>query len=126
MPQLTLQYTDNIGAPVDFDHLFSQLHEVLSEVAGLRIENIKSRAMAQSDYSVGRGEAGGAFVHVEVAILAGRPLETKEKIGRLLLDILRAAYAQPLDELNLQITVEVRDLQKDLYFKIPEGTLTPQ
>ncbi len=126
MPQLTLQYTDNIGSPVEFDHLFSQMHEVLSEVAGIRIENCKSRAMALSDYRVGRGEAGGAFVHVEVAILAGRPLETREKIGRLLLEVLRAAYAQPLDKHDLQITVEVRDLQKDLYFKIPEGTLTPQ
>ena len=126
MPQLTLQYTDNIGAPVDFDLLFSQLHEVLSDVAGIKIDNCKSRAMRLSDFRVGRGEASGAFVHVDVAILAGRPLETREKIGRHMLEALRAAYARPLDELDLQITVEVRDLQKDLYFKIPEGTLTPQ
>ncbi len=126
MPQLTLQYTDNIGSPVDFDHLFSQLHEVLSDVAGIRIENCKSRAMELSDYRIGRGEAGGAFVHVDVAILAGRPIETRGEIGRRMLEVLRGAYAQPLDELDLQITVEIRDMQSDLYFKIPEGTLTPQ
>jgi 5-carboxymethyl-2-hydroxymuconate isomerase len=126
MPQLTLQYTDNISSQVDFNQIFSQLHDVLSEVAGIRIENCKSRAMALSDYRVGRGEAGGAFVHVEVAILAGRPMETREKIGRHMLEVLRTAYARPFGELDLQITVEVRDLQQDLYFKIPEGTLTPQ
>jgi len=125
MPQLTLQYTDNIGAPVDFDLLFSQLHQLLSDVAGIRIENCKSRAMRLSSFRVGRGEAGGAFVHLDAAILAGRPLETREELGRRMLDVLRATYAQPLEELDLQITVEVRDMQKELYFKIPEGTLTP-
>ena len=126
MPQLTLQYTDNIAAQVDFDLLFSQLHDVLFDVAGIRIENCKSRAMKLSEFRVGRGEAGGAFVHVDVAILAGRPLETREEIGRRMLEVLRGTYAQPLDDLDLQVTVEVRDMQKDLYFKIPEGTLTPQ
>jgi 5-carboxymethyl-2-hydroxymuconate isomerase len=126
MPQLTLEYTDNVRDTVDFDLLFLELHEILSEVAGIRVDNCKSRAVGLSDYRVGSGEAGAAFVHLEVAILEGRALETKQELGRRMLEALRGAYAGTLAELALQITVEVRDLQKALYFKIPEGTLTPQ
>jgi 5-carboxymethyl-2-hydroxymuconate isomerase len=126
MPQLTLEYTDNVVDSVNFDLLFSQLHAILSEVAGIRVENCKSRAVRCCDYRVGAGEAGGAFVHVEVAILAGRPLATRQEIGRRMLEALRGAYADTLADRALQITVEVRDMEKALYFKIPEGTLTPQ
>jgi 5-carboxymethyl-2-hydroxymuconate isomerase len=126
MPQLTLEYTNNVSDPVDFDALFSRLHDILSEVAGIRIDNCKSRAVQLSDYRVGTGDAAGAFVHVDVAILAGRPLEIRQEIGRRMLESLREAYAGGLADLALQITVEVRDMEKDLYFKIPEGTLTPQ
>ena len=126
MPQLTLDYTDNIPDPVDFESLFSQLHEVLSDVAGIRIDNCKSSAVKRADYRIGAGDSGAAFVHVEVAILSGRPLEIKQEIGRRMLETLRDVYSGRLDELALQITVEVRDMDKDLYFKIPEGTLTPQ
>jgi len=126
MPQITLEYTDNVRDTVDFDLLFMKLHEILSEVAGIRIGNCKSRAVKLSDYLVGAGDADAAFVHLEVAILEGRSLETRQEMGRRMLEALRGAYAGTLAELALQITVEVRDLQKALYFKIPEGTLTPQ
>lgn len=125
MPQITLEYTDNVGAPDDLDGLFAELHRILSEVGGIRIENCKSRAVALRDYRVGEGEKAGAFVHLEVAILDGRSLELRQKLGGEMLGALEAAFRTASDDLDLQITVEVREMPKDLYFKLPEGTFTP-
>lgn len=42
-----------------------------------------------------------------------------------MLRALEAAYAAASADLDLQITVEVREMPKALYFKLPEGTFTP-
>ncbi len=123
MPQLTLEYTDNIQQEVDFAKVFGEAHSVLSNVGGIRLENCKSRAVKQVDYFIGNGESKGAFVHLDVAFLVGRPLEVKQEIGRRILGILEKSYAPSLTKQDLQITVEVRELARELYFKIPEGTL---
>ena len=123
MPQLTLEYTDNIQQKVDFSEVFREMHAVLFDVGGIPLENCKSRAIKRSDYFIGKGESDGAFIHIDMAFLAGRPLELKQEIGRRVLQILEKCYSPFLSAHNLQITVEIRELARELYFKIPEGTL---
>lgn len=125
MPHLTLQYTDNIQRKPDFAPLFSRLHDVLSEVGGIQIGNCKSRAIRLEDYFVARGGPEHAFIHLDIAVLAGRSVDLKQEIGRFCLEALNHQLAPSFDGLELQITVEIRDMPKDAYFKIPEGTLTP-
>jgi 5-carboxymethyl-2-hydroxymuconate isomerase len=127
MPHLTLEYTENLAhQEVHFAELFLALHQVLADVGGIRIGNCKSRAVELSDYCVGQGQAESAFVHLGVRFMEGRPLELKQEIGQQLLGILKEHYALALAERGLQITVEIADIQQGAYFKIPEGTLTPQ
>ena len=123
MPQITLEYTDNIQQKINFPEVFREMHSVLFDVGGIPLENCKSRSIRRSDYFIGKGESNEAFVHVEVAFLAGRGLELKQEIGRRVLQILEKCYSQSLSAHNLQITVEIRELTRELYFKIPEGTL---
>jgi 5-carboxymethyl-2-hydroxymuconate isomerase len=123
MPHLTLEYTGNIDQPLDFDELFARLHGVLAEVAAISVDNCKSRAIRLDTYYVGDGLDRGAFVHLTVRFLAGRAPELKQQIGRRCLAVLEAAFAPSLVELGLQITVELQDIERPTYFKIPEGTL---
>ena len=123
MPHLTLEYTSNIEQPPQFDELFARLHGVLAGVAAIPVGNCKSRAIRLEEYYVGDGLGRGAFVHLTVRFLAGRAPELKEQIGRRCLAVLEAAFAPSLGELDLQITVELQDIERPTYFKIPEGTL---
>ena len=123
---MTLEYTDNVDQEVNFAHLFSRLHRVLSDVGGLRIENCKSRAIKLDQYYIGQDEADNAFVHVELRFLEGRSLELKQQIGRQILSILKKYYRPTLAKQNLQITVEIKDIERQLYFKIPDGSFTNQ
>ena len=72
------------------------------------------------DYNVAGGDVREAFVHLGVSILAGRSQEWKQRMGKHFLGILREAYAQSLETLNLQISVEIRGIERSGYFKIPE------
>jgi 5-carboxymethyl-2-hydroxymuconate isomerase len=90
----------------------------------MRRGNCKSRAVRHETYHVGDGAAEKAFVHVEVRFLEGRPADTKQPVGREILRILQDHYRPSLERLDLQITVEVGEIARRLYFKIPEGTLS--
>lgn len=125
MPQITLQYTDNVKQSAAFSELFAKIHLIVSEVGGIRVDNCKSRAIRLEDYFVAAGDAQRGFVHLDLAILEGRPDPTKRELGRRSLDILKRNYESVNEALDLQITVEIRDMRRDTYFKSPEGTLTP-
>jgi 5-carboxymethyl-2-hydroxymuconate isomerase len=117
MPHLTLEYTDNIPREVNFPSLFSAPHGILADEAGIQAENCKSRCLRLDTYQVGLGGGDQAFVHLTIRILAGRPLGLRQEIARRSLGLLGETYNPALDELDLQITVEVAEMQPVTYFK---------
>ncbi len=124
MPHLTFQYTANIDQDVNFKDIFSRFHDILANTGGIKIDNCKSRAIKLDNYYIGRGESNNAFIHLDVRFLAGRPVELKKEIGKQLLDFLKEIYAPSMSKYNLQITVEIRDIAGEFYFKFPGGSFT--
>lgn len=123
MPHLTIEYTKNLTPTHPFDGLFGRLHAVLTELGGIKPVNCKSRAVKVDQYYVGVGAADSAFVHADVRFLEGRSAVVKQDIGRAILAVLRENFPPPANVRDLQITVEVRDIQRSMYFKYPEGSL---
>jgi 5-carboxymethyl-2-hydroxymuconate isomerase/GNAT superfamily N-acetyltransferase len=121
VPLLTLEYTANIAQEMPLPDLFATLHQVLSDLTGIPLDNFKSRAVRRDHFYIGAGEAGNAFVHLEIRVLAGRPLPWRQRIGQEALRTLEAFFAPSTEELDLQITVEVADIERETYFKIPEN-----
>ncbi len=121
MPHLTLEYTDNLHVDVDFGGLFARIHKVLAEDGGIRIGNCKSRAVQLDSYRVGDGEPV-AFVHADLRFLEGRSQDVKTQLGARILEILNEAFGSRASS-EVQITVEIRDIARNGYFKIPPGTL---
>ena len=116
MPHLSLEYSANLEIKKDFRELFSLLHKVLAEEAGILESHCKSRAVMRQDYFIADGKAQHAFVHLEVAILQGRTNSIKKKLGDSLLQALKQHFGTPP---GLQISIEIRDMKKDQYHKYP-------
>ena len=117
MPHLTLEYSNNLPAPVDFDALFARLHGILAEIGPFPLAQIKSRAVAHDVFRVGAGAPESVFVHLTLAILAGRNAGKRRAIGERLLAVLREAFARAWDERPCDITVDVRELPRETYVK---------
>jgi 5-carboxymethyl-2-hydroxymuconate isomerase len=126
VPHLTLEYSANVECPGDLRQLFARLHGVLAEVGGIRPGNCKSRGRVAQDYLVSSGGERDAFVHLDIRFLEGRPPQIRQQIGELALATLTDWFQASLEKLELQVTVEIRDIARSRYFKHPEGTLTPQ
>jgi 5-carboxymethyl-2-hydroxymuconate isomerase len=117
MPHLRLEYTSNLAVEPSFRELFVRLHRIVADVGGVDIGNCKSRAVERAEFLMGDGADAGAYVHLDLRILEGKTAAVKGELGRRLLEELRAAYAG--HDVEIQVSVEIRDIVKDEYFKFP-------
>jgi 5-carboxymethyl-2-hydroxymuconate isomerase len=117
MPHLTLEYSDNLPEPVDFGALFARLHEALVEIGSFRLADLKSRAVPHPCFRVGAGSPESVFVHLTVAIFAGREPAQQQEIGERLLAILKAAFERAWAGRPCDFTVELREMRREGYFK---------
>jgi 5-carboxymethyl-2-hydroxymuconate isomerase len=59
-----------------------------------------------------------AFVHLTVSILSGRAAEVRHAISQRCLEVLREELGPAAGQLRLDITVDVRDMDRQSYAKI--------
>jgi 5-carboxymethyl-2-hydroxymuconate isomerase len=122
MPHIRLEYSDDLTPTPDFPSVFAKVHTVLQATASAAIANAKSRAIAVDGY-VGDGDPDNAFVALSVELMEGRSTEVKADVSDQCLSIVEDAFRSAGAGRNLQITVEVSDLERATYRKIPKGTI---
>lgn len=115
MPHLTLEYAGDTGDGVDFLPLFADLHQILVETIGTVVGNCKSRCVRRDVYLLGGAGSEKRFVHLDVQVLEGRTPQTKGIAAERLLARLRETFAHA--PTPPEITVYVRDLEKQCYVK---------
>ena len=126
MPHITLEYSSNLNLGGTSAALFEKVHARVQDIAGVKIENCKSRAYVADEYRVGRGDPESAFIHLSVRFIEGRSSERKQALGVSLCELLREAFAVGDSDEDIQVTVEVSDIRLDEYCKFPAGSLTKQ
>jgi len=116
MPHLVLDYSANLRDRLDAKAALAALNRELDAVGEFVTEDIKSRARALETFVVGVSGREEAFVHLELAILAGRSPELKHDVLGRLLGVLRARLAAP-PGMRTQITVRIVDIDRHGYTK---------
>ena len=116
MPQLIIEYSDNIKA-LDESALLLSLNQRLIQTGLVVGKDLKSRIHANHRFLIGLGDQQQAYVHAHLYILNGRSLAEK----KLLADQVFAAlqqfdYGQGLG-LDLQLCVELTEMPIDDYRK---------
>ncbi len=123
MPHFVLEYSDNILEEVDFEDFFKKLHTLLVEVGPFNLSDIKSRAIRHQEFCVANGQESNAFVHLTLSIFKGRDLGIRQAVGEKMLAFLKGEFARSFETLNCSLTVEVREMEKETYFKTTGGKL---
>jgi len=118
MPHAILEYSANILDDADFPHMFARLHALLAETGKCRLDDIKSRAIGCEHFRVGDGDERNAFAHLTLCVLEGRDAEALQCLGEACLDLMQEFYAKSLEEQRCDLTVEIRPMRRDSYFKI--------
>lgn len=116
MPQITVEYSQVLGETFDRRAFALALHPMAAEMIGSALTSFKTRFTAIEDGVIGDGHARHAMVHVDFRLLSGRPADLKQHLGAAVLKLARAHVAA-VPGLDIQVTVEVRDLDRAHYHK---------
>ncbi|TDD14468.1 isomerase [Kribbella turkmenica] len=109
MPQISVEYSESLSSVFDRRGFASTFHPAASALIGSALPGFKTRFRTTGDEVIGEGGAGQAMVHAELAILPGRDDEIKSRLGELAVATLCDHIAGGTG-LDIQVTVEVRDL----------------
>lgn len=117
MPQITLEYSENILEKDQIKEVLKKIHEILSKILPTDINTCKSRAYACDTYLVGDGDENRAFIHCTVKVLNNRSKEVKDQAAKEVLQFFKMFFAHSLKQFPTQITIELTELS-ELYFKV--------
>ncbi len=118
MPHLVLEYSSNLPDRPDLDELLGRLHQTLAE-RGFELDKVKSRAVCHQRFRVADGAQDRGFVHLTAAVLEGRGPELLRAAGEALVSVLCDGFPRSRRERRCDLTVEVREMRRPLYFKAP-------
>jgi len=116
MPHLVVEYTNNLLPGFDAVQALATLNRALIASGQFEEADIKSRAVVLDTFLVGTAPAGRAFVHARLDLLSGRSAAVKRELSAALLAALSRACPERTD-LEIQLSVEIADLDRDSYAK---------
>lgn len=114
MPHLTIEHSSNLATAIT-PALLRAVNHTLLGTGQFEEADIKSRASAFDCFAVGTSDSPRGFVAARLAILSGRSADIKRDVAKVLLKALESLIAA--DELELQISVEIVDIDRDTYAK---------
>jgi 5-carboxymethyl-2-hydroxymuconate isomerase len=122
MPHLTLEYTDNLS--FDVQPLLARLHNELVATGAINLKGIKSRAIRHTEYRIADGNPDYAFVHVNLLIREGRPVEVQKDAAQRVLEVLKEAFGDHFVKSHLSLSVDIREMRDGIaqtFHNIPES-----
>jgi 5-carboxymethyl-2-hydroxymuconate isomerase len=122
MPHLTLEYTDNLN--FDVQRLLARLHDEIVATGAVNLKGIKSRAIRHTEYRIADGDEGYAFVHVNLLIREGRPLEIQQDATQRVMAVLKDTFGYRFENEYLSLSVDLKEMREGValtYHNIPAG-----
>ena len=121
MPQITVEYTDNLVFEVQ--SLLARLHTELAATGAINMKGLKSRTVRHSDYRIADGNPDYAFVQVSLLIRAGRPPEVQREFSERVMAVLKETFGDRFENGYLSLTVDIQEMREGIaltFHNIPE------
>jgi 5-carboxymethyl-2-hydroxymuconate isomerase len=126
MPHLTLEYTDNVE--FDVQPLLARLHDALVATGAVNMKGLKSRAIRHTEYRLADGYEGYAFVHLNILLKEGRPIETQQEVAKRAMAVLEDTFGHRYEQGYFSLSVDIKEMKDGLSItnhNIPAGGVEP-
>jgi len=117
MPHLTLEYSANLEPELDVPAMVRAVHEAALGTGVFPIGGVRTRAARRDHYRIADGHPDNRFVHLDVKIAAGRPLERRKSAGEAIFKALTGALAPLFERYPVGISMEIMEINPDTSWK---------
>ena len=109
MPQIIIEYTDNLKDDADIPALLKKINDtIIGQHGGIFPPGgTRSRAIELMDFRMADGADDYAFVHATFKIGAGRTAEQKKKVCDDIFDVLKTHFAALFERRYLALSMEL-------------------
>jgi 5-carboxymethyl-2-hydroxymuconate isomerase len=119
MPHITVEYSGTVADVFDRPAFAKDTHQALVDIAGGRAGGCKTRFVRLDETYIADGSAGYAMIHAQIGVLSGRTTAVKRELAEAVLGLLRK-HTAPARQVELQFSVELRDLDRETYARHDE------
>src|SRR5689334_13682134 len=116
MPHIILETTTDLPENANVPDILEALVAKLCTLDTIEAKSVKAYHTLRSVWSMGAGATPG-FAHCTVAIVTGRDDALKKKMADEMYAVLRTQFAQSLEDGEVGITLELREMDKTTYRK---------
>ncbi|MDX1523967.1 MAG: hypothetical protein R3264_20230 [Anaerolineae bacterium] len=109
MPNIILEYSDNLE--IDIQPLFARLHDELVATGAVNMKGLKSRAIRHTEYRIADGHEGYAFIHVNLLIREGRPLDVQQEMSRRVMVVLEELFGHRFADGYLSLSTDIKEMK---------------
>ncbi len=110
MPQITVDYSENLTSRFDRQGFAHALHPLIVKTIDTQLGACKTRFRRVDETVVAGGSADDAVVHIGIALLPGRTPELKALLSEAVLALV-SAHVEPVGGVAPVVSAEVRDLE---------------
>lgn len=118
MPHIHLETTADLPENADVPDILESLVATLAVQETVAPATIKAYHSLRSNWAMGEGAPAG-IAHCTVMVLSGRPLELRRTISQAMFETLKRGFFASLEANEVSLTLEVREMERETYLKIP-------
>ncbi len=116
MPHIHLEATSNLPECESASNVLDALCSQLASCETISAASIKAYFTKREVWSMGEGSTPG-YVHCQVSILTGRPVELRQRIARELAKVVSDLFSDSISNGLAKVTLELREMDSETYVK---------
>ena len=117
MPHLIVEYSANLEPELDVSALVRAVHETALSTGVFPVGGVRTRAARRDHYRIADGHSDNRFVHLDIKIAAGRPLDVRKKAGDAIFKAVTDALAGLYAKHPLGISMEIMEINPETSWK---------
>lgn len=117
MPHFVVEYSANLEERIDIQGLCNLIREAAMKAGVFELGAIRVRAYPAKHYSIADLDARNAFVHLQLRVGAGRPVDVLREAGNEIFEALRSALGDELAHPYFALSFEFVEIHPQLTWK---------
>ena len=117
MPHLIIEHSANLSDSHDMSELAQRLNDAMVATDIFPLAGVRVRMHPVETYSMADGHEKNAFIAAIMRIGAGRDLETRQRGGQVVFDLLCNTFADEIEQGYMAVSVDIEINDPDMTFK---------